>query len=104
MKKISFILIVIHFSFSIANSQSGWFLQISGTNYSLNATCLLNSNTGFVVGDNSIVLRTFNGGNSWNNLNVGPYGLWATYFLDASTGYIGGSGGGLWKTTNGGAS
>lgn len=45
-----------------------WVQQTSGTNSTLYSINFINSNTGFCVGENSLILKTTNGGNNWLTL------------------------------------
>jgi photosystem II stability/assembly factor-like uncharacterized protein len=103
MKNLFLFIIVVLLSFSTSFSQVTWNPQNSGTFENLNGIFLVNANTGYAVGNNGIVLRTTNGGQSWtlksfptstNNLCV--------YFLDSYTGFVGNQNANIYKTTNGG--
>lgn len=60
-------------------------------------------NTGYVVGDDGIILKTVDAGTSWTNLVSGTTDhLASVYFPDANTGYAVGVLGTILKTTNGG--
>lgn len=84
-------------------SQNGWFAQQSNATSHLYASSFINVNTGIVVGDNGIKLKTTNGGNNWIKLDsVFSIGLRSIQMIDASTGFTGGSDGVLYKTSNGG--
>lgn len=68
-------------------SQSGWFQLQSGTTNSLRSIYFINSNTGWVTGDDGIILRTSNGGLNWisqtSNTNSALYGI---LFSDVNNG------------------
>ncbi len=66
MRKIIFILILTITQSSYFYSQ--WVQQSSGTSGSLTAIHFYNENTGFCVGDGSIILKTTNGGSNWISL------------------------------------
>jgi photosystem II stability/assembly factor-like uncharacterized protein len=69
-------------------------------------TTFINSDTGYLLGsgDGGSLLKTTNGGTSWNRINTNPpetYFL-SCYFFNVNTGYLGTSYGRIFKTTNGG--
>ncbi|MBM4157412.1 MAG: T9SS type A sorting domain-containing protein [Ignavibacteria bacterium] len=65
----------------------------------LYSICFSNSNIGFAVGTGGLVLRTTNGGNSWNQNYITTTGpLMSVCFVNDSTGYIAGEA--IWKTTS----
>lgn len=84
------------------------------SNYSLTNGQFVNSLTGWVIGSsytyypgNGVILKTTNGGQSWNRQNTGfnNYYCSSINFLNENTGWVGSSGGSvgyLMKTTNGG--
>ncbi|MBK6505305.1 MAG: FG-GAP repeat protein [Ignavibacteria bacterium] len=103
MKKfiaIAFVLSVLNIN---ALAQSGWFTQSSGTSQHLTAVYFVNGNTGWVVGDNGIILKTTNGGRSWfqQDSQAGNK-LGAVQFINANTGWVAGYAATMRKTTNGG--
>jgi len=95
---------------NIAISQTGWYLQSSGTSRDLNGVYFVNSNTGWVVGD-SVVLKTTNSGQNWINQSLPvQVKINSVYFLNETTGFVAGEknylsyvlGTYVLKTTNGG--
>jgi photosystem II stability/assembly factor-like uncharacterized protein len=65
--------------------------------------------TGYVVGYNGMIVKTTDGGDSWQIINSGGGGLIGksyrmrdVFFVNASKGYIVGEGGVFWRTTDGG--
>lgn len=67
----------------------------------------LDSLTGWYImwndyGNESTIIRTTNGGNSWDSLFAIPYQIYSAHFLNKSNGFVCGSGGRIFKTTNGG--
>ncbi|MEO8665397.1 MAG: YCF48-related protein [Ignavibacteria bacterium] len=92
-------------------SQSGWIQQSGGTAVTLNKIFFIDSQSGWIVGDSGIILKTTNSGNNWilQNSNTN-HTLRSVYFLNESTGYV--VGGNFFpltfsfekilKTTNGG--
>ncbi len=102
--------------FQTTDAGASWHYQ-SAFNDAGAALCFPNSNTGYAVTAESRfydpytsikILKTENGGSSWNELSNGTnsgYCLYAVFFPDDSTGYAGGTsdtGSVLMKTTNGG--
>lgn len=95
----------------ITNIHSQWFQQQTNTNCFISKIRMLNENTGYAIGDSSLVLKTTNGGTNWVMLNTGTTAddfFNGIYFLNPDTGWIcGGYMGGLGtskiiRTTNGG--
>ncbi|MCU0373616.1 MAG: T9SS type A sorting domain-containing protein [Ignavibacteria bacterium] len=110
-KHISAIIIFILF-FSASYAQQGWFQQTSNTQNDIYNIKFFNENTGIAIGMSRTVLRTTNGGNSWQpiTLPVFPNGTAAYFFplKNTTTGWISGSGwngvyrAAIMKTTNAG--
>lgn len=68
MKVIYFLLL---FAFlSSTTAQTGWFLLQSGTEQHLHSIFFSDVQTGWAVGDSSIILKTDNGGNTWQSLTI----------------------------------
>lgn len=109
MKKLFFLLLIVHCTLNIDNCMSQWYQLNSGTSIYLNKIHFVNSQTGWAGGFQSIptqyiLIKTTNGGLNWfSQINNFPTGnrIESLYFIDANTGYIAG-GDGLFKTTNGG--
>ncbi len=108
MKKIGF---SIYFSIIslIAFSQWAWQNPLPQGN-SLRSCYFIDANTGFAVGDHGTIIKTSDGGASWNLLPaVTSVSLISVRFTDANTGYIAGGeyytylSGIILKTTDGGA-
>jgi len=105
------LIFLLFFVSGFAFSQSGWFQQNSGTTVHLNSVYFIDSNTGFIVGDDGKLLKTTNGGDNWLvrpiGLNNHDY-LLGVQFVNANTGYVAAKPIGLYewgrglKTTNGG--
>jgi photosystem II stability/assembly factor-like uncharacterized protein len=72
----------------------------------LNGIFFVNSQTGYVCGDNAGVYKTVNGGLNWTSASSGISGgkLNSVHFYDASNGAVVGDGGVIYSTTNGGSS
>jgi|GEM_PF-3991497 len=68
----------------------------------LRSAYFLDSQTGFVVGSDSSMLRTTNGGLTWNILPTPTDTLRCVYFTDNSTGYAVGAKGQIVKSIDGG--
>ena len=113
MKKlfIAFLLFISHYSLLIA--QSSWLPYSTGTPRGLTDVYFVNANTGWAVGDSTVVKST-NGGINWVRqicfYNGTSTPLYSVRFLNDNTGYTAGgfSNGGytftnyIFKTTNGG--
>lgn len=104
---ISFCLIIGLFMSGNLYSQSGWFPLSSGTYSNLYSCSFSDVNTGYVVGDAGIFLKTTNGGINWSiNTYIADGYLRSVCFINTNTGYICGdsaySSDFIWKTTNGG--
>lgn len=91
------------FCFCNSYGQSGWFQQTSGTGWHLDDVFFVNSNTGWIAGDNGLVLKTTNSGVNWfaqssNAMNK----LFAVQFINENTGWVSGYAATMRKTTNAG--
>jgi photosystem II stability/assembly factor-like uncharacterized protein len=82
------------FSFISYSQPYGWFTQTSGTASNLNNVYFANANTGIVVGQQGIILKTTNGGTN--------YHLFGVFFINSNTGWVVGDVGIILKSTNGG--
>lgn len=92
--------------FKTTNKGSNWnkvsLVDSSGTFYSIQ---FLNSVQGFACGTGGKLIKTSDGGNTWNNISSGVTSdLRCVYFINTLTGWISGASGVLKKTTNGGLS
>ncbi|MEI6683924.1 MAG: YCF48-related protein [Bacteroidota bacterium] len=65
----------------------------------------IGANSAIAVGDCGTILKTTDGGNTWNRMESGTQeGLNRVFFMDSSTGYaISNGSSGLYKTTDGGS-
>ncbi len=74
-----------------AISQTGWYQQESGTLNELQSVYFINSNTGWISGNNGTILKTTDSGNNWipqtSNTDVD---LQTVYFLNDNTGFTSG--------------
>jgi photosystem II stability/assembly factor-like uncharacterized protein len=105
-KPLIFFLILIAFSVSNLNAQTGWSWQ----NPTVNGNMLLNLkmvnvNTGFACGDAGTIIKTTNSGATWTTLNSGTSKmLMCLDFVNANIGYASGRDGIILKTVDGGSS
>ena len=57
----------------------------------LRSICFVDTTTGFIVGNNGIILKTSNGGNSWDVQQSGTHQtLYSVHFPSNTNGYVGG--------------
>lgn len=102
--------LIINFTLKIDNcpAQSGWFSLNSGSTAALLSTFFTDANTGYVVGNPGVVLKTTNAGSNWFSQSISSTEILRyVSFTDVNTGYIAGgstTGGNVYKTTNGGNS
>lgn len=86
-------------------SAQEWSILSSGTTVTLMDVHFLDEMNGFVVGDGGTVLKTADGGSTWEDIS--PVGvadaLNAVHFFDDQTGIVAGAGGVMERTTNGGS-
>ena len=81
-----------------------WSLVDSGTTSNLNGAVLLDSGTGFIVGDTGTILKSTDAGATWTPLTSGTsMTLHGVYFLDPDEGVAVGDSGTILRTTDGGA-
>lgn len=100
MKKILFLLLCCFSSHLFAQWQA---LPTIPNGSNIKQICFVNANTGFAVGFSGTILKTTNGGQSWNTQTSGTtQNLMSVYFLDANTGFASGSSGTILKTIDGG--
>ena len=66
MKKV--LLVFVLFAAMSANSQTGWFLQMTPTSKNLLDIYFINSLTGWACGDSGRIIKTTNGGSIWTEL------------------------------------
>lgn len=84
-----------------------WQQQLAISNFTFNGLEAIDPLTAFAVGGFDLVgggavLRTLNGGSSWQDVTPASAGFRDVFFLDATTGWVAGSS--LYKTTDGGTS
>jgi photosystem II stability/assembly factor-like uncharacterized protein len=65
----------------------------------------INDTVGWAAGEKGYILKTEDGGNSWNKtyIDIGINGFWDIHFVNQDTGWVAG-GDSIFKTTNGGDS
>ncbi len=69
----------------------------------LRSVYFIDSNTGWIVGDNGTIIKTTNGGSSWVQKTSGTSNaLYSVHFINANQGWAVGSSGAVLTTTNGG--
>ncbi|MBK9096800.1 MAG: T9SS type A sorting domain-containing protein [bacterium] len=101
--KFSLPIFLVLFISTIIFSQPGWVSLNSGATVNLNSVYFVDENNGFVVGESGTVLKTTNGGMSWNSTTTSPAeNLNAVHFFNVNEGVIAASGGVIFRTTNGG--
>jgi photosystem II stability/assembly factor-like uncharacterized protein len=84
--------------------------QNSPINGELNSVWFTDENNGYIAGGSigssssydGLILKTTNGGNTWNTMVSGIISLWGIYFFDVNTGFVSGGNGNVLKTTNAG--
>ncbi|MCL5028818.1 MAG: protein kinase [Bacteroidetes bacterium] len=80
-----------------------WKVIASPTSKSLNSICFINDSVGYSCGDQGIVIKTNDRGNSWIILNdSSSINLYDIKFLSTETGFIVGEKGTILKTNNSG--
>jgi len=105
MARIKVIYVAFFFFFFSSLSVFGqWSPVDSGTTSNLNGAHLLDSGTGFVVGDTGTILKSTDAGATWTPLTSGTSTtLHGIYFLDPNEGVAVGDNGTILRTTDGGA-
>ena len=90
MKKLS-IFIISCFAINFAHTQNWTMLDPKVTNSNLSCVYFVNSNTGYIVGDAGIILKTSDAGTTWI---IQPSGtntmLHSVFFIDVNTGFVAG--------------
>jgi len=79
-----------------------WKAQVSGTTAGLVSIFFIDTNTGWVSGQQGKILKTTNGGANWTGQTVGVFNLNSIFFTDPNTGWVCGRFGTIFKTTDGG--
>jgi photosystem II stability/assembly factor-like uncharacterized protein len=106
MKKSIVIILAIILAYSNSYSQlTKWFQQNSGVTDNLSTVWVIDKNTAVAASPSGTILRTTDGGNSWNKTSIeGEY--WVSpriFFINETIGWIVGNSNGIYKTTNSGA-
>lgn len=105
MRKTIFIISIVCGLYSVSFSQEGWFELSNPTIQPYFGVYFLDANTGFVCGAEGTILRTTNGGASWDVSIPEPNTLfYKIRFKDSNTGFAIGSFGVIYKTENKGLS
>lgn len=99
-KKMFYFPVLLLFLLNVMNQAQDWVIK----DYTwLNSVFFVNNTTGWVVGDHGKILKTTDGGTTWQTQNSGTaQQLESVFFLNATTGYICGEAGQIRKTTDGG--
>ncbi|NQV18159.1 MAG: right-handed parallel beta-helix repeat-containing protein [Armatimonadetes bacterium] len=88
----------------ILTCQTNWILLDSGTAQNLNSVDFFDGNIGLVVGESGTILKTTNGGETWDNVTSGTSNnLNGISFVNADTAVVVGDGQTILRTTDGGA-
>lgn len=103
MKKIILIVFILQTSSQLAVAQ--WIQQNSGTSSFLRDIEFLNRNTGWIVGDDGVILKTNNAGINWSFITNPAVGkpLFGIHIVDSNVCYVVGWFETIIKTTNAGA-
>src|SRR5678816_2585489 len=102
MRKICALLIL--FLLSSLEARAQWSPVPSGTSNELRGVFLLDSGTGYAVGDSGTILKSTDAGMTWNALTSGTTkALYDVYFFNDAEGEAVGDGGLILRTTDGGA-
>jgi photosystem II stability/assembly factor-like uncharacterized protein len=98
-----FILVISLLNINISIAQSGWHIIESDTTLNLNSVNFLDVETGYVVGNSGLVLKTTNAGLNWENTPTNQsIKLNDLYFFNDEIGLAVGENGTVIKTFNGG--
>lgn len=76
--------------FLLQTANAGWKLLNSPTTENLQSIFFTSPNTGFAVGENGMIIRTTDGGETWDKLYITGNDLYQVFFTDANHGWIGG--------------
>jgi photosystem II stability/assembly factor-like uncharacterized protein len=98
--KISFLIFILPITIS-----AQWIMQNSGTQLNLNSIFFIDSNTGWAVGDEGIILTTTNGGSDWiTQPGATTDNLYSVHFENSNVGWVVGENVRIMKSTDGGSS
>ncbi|HMQ69788.1 MAG TPA: YCF48-related protein [Ignavibacteria bacterium] len=91
------------FIYKTTNAGVNWFEAYDSLGLGkLNSLTFVNVFSGYCAGNNGNILRTFDGGYSWESENIFSGNLYSVSFRDTKNGLISGETGMIFKTTNGG--
>ncbi|MBT8190235.1 MAG: hypothetical protein KJO29_07375, partial [Bacteroidia bacterium] len=81
-----------------------WQAQNSNTMSTILGVHFIDQNTGWACGNNGTLLKTSNGGNNWESVEIPVSGndLYEVLFLNDLLGWMVGTVGNIWRTENGG--
>jgi photosystem II stability/assembly factor-like uncharacterized protein len=100
MKKLLFLFLLVNSLFTNINSQ--WYIQNEIPTF-LNSVKFINSNVGFILGSDGLILKTTDGGDNWMEIPSNTINKLADiYFIDETRGWICGSNGTVLITSDGG--
>lgn len=91
------------------NNGASFQVQPSISGVYLRSIYMINENSGWITGNDGVILRTTNGGINWNTVSIqnAAGSITKVEFVNSGTGWIFGYGylpqGSIWKTTDGGA-
>lgn len=100
--------LVLALTLNVASAQTGWFAQPSPTNQYLNSVRFYDIYKGFIAGgpggfnDYGLILKTTDGGNSWDMDTVGTGGFNGSCIIGNNLGWVVGNSGVIYKTTDSG--
>ena len=85
---------------------TNWVSEDLGVEASFEEIFFVNTNVGYIVGENDIFLKTINGGASWSVDTVNSMFNWlkTCYFINPDTGWVAGTYGEVYYTQDGGNS
>jgi len=99
--KIIFVLLITHYSLQIVNAQ--WLQQTSGVTTGFQDCEFINQNTGWVCGNNGVIVKTTNGGINWIQQTTGVSKiLWGIEAIDENLLWCVGQWNTILKTTDSG--
>lgn len=89
-------------SFSTVCFTCSWSAQTSNNYRYLWDIIFVNSNTGWIAGNNGYIYKTTDGGNNWNSIYIGGYSYFDVFFIDSNNGWFVGDSSRILKTTDAG--
>ncbi|MCB0727608.1 MAG: hypothetical protein KDD00_09095, partial [Ignavibacteriae bacterium] len=91
------------FIYKTTNAGVNWFEAYDSLGLGqLNSLTFIDKSHGYCAGNNGNILRTYDGGYSWESENIFSGNLYSVSFRDTKNGLISGETGMIFKTTNGG--